>query len=325
MLIAVNTWQTNLVQNYTRVLDDISYEQELPSPRKMMFRYERTLLETCLYNLQLARDDYADLIRLCRPLSERTKQILEINDEDHGKAIMVFTVVTVIFLPLSFATSYFGMNTADIRDMNQTQSLFWAVAIPLTILTVGGCMLIGYNGNDLLDIISSLLRTITGKKKESPDAGGIGVSHRKPPPNLQLQISNTQELSNLDEAEFANPRLDERDGMLEDEWYRPVKGCSFTPKKKLAFAPPNVYQDEDEWIGAGWEKRNYGRYDEEVDDRQRRRYVEAAARLRRSEYVLQDDNGWNGEDAWYDRKDKEAWENTKRRCRGYDGRYDSYH
>lgn len=91
-----------------RVLDDTSYEQDTLS-RKSMFSYEQILLQSCLDDLQLVSEDYADLIRRCGPLSNRTKQSLEINEEDHGKAIMVFTVVTVIFLPLSFATSYLGM------------------------------------------------------------------------------------------------------------------------------------------------------------------------------------------------------------------------
>lgn len=90
------------------VLDDTSYECESLS-RKAMFGYEQVLLQSCLDDLQLVSEDYADLIRRCGPLGNKTKQSLEINEEDHGKAIMVFTVVTVVFLPLSFVTSYLGM------------------------------------------------------------------------------------------------------------------------------------------------------------------------------------------------------------------------
>ncbi|KAH6875795.1 hypothetical protein BKA58DRAFT_128904 [Alternaria rosae] len=109
VLQLVNVWQTNLVRNYMAVIDDSTYEKIIPS-RQAMYPYENALGRACLDHLCLVRQDYADLIRRCAPLSDRTKQILEINEEDHGKAIMVFTVVTVVFLPLSFVTSYFGMN-----------------------------------------------------------------------------------------------------------------------------------------------------------------------------------------------------------------------
>ncbi|KAI4954384.1 hypothetical protein J4E91_002097 [Alternaria rosae] len=134
VLQLVNVWQTNLVRNYMAVIDDSTYEKIIPS-RQAMYPYENALGRACLDHLCLVRQDYADLIRRCAPLSDRTKQILEINEEDHGKAIMVFTVVTVVFLPLSFVTSYFGMNASDIRDMDETQAVFWSVAIPLTCVT----------------------------------------------------------------------------------------------------------------------------------------------------------------------------------------------
>ncbi|KAF1937922.1 hypothetical protein EJ02DRAFT_514884 [Clathrospora elynae] len=205
VLIQVNTWQTNLVQNYTRVLDDTTYEKDIP-PRRSMFPYERSLLTSCLDNLDLAREEYLELIRRCDPLSDRTKQSLEINEEDHGKAIMVFTIVTVIFLPLSFVTSYLGMNTADIRDMDSQQSLFWSIAIPLTVVTVGSCLLIGYNGDEIGDAVASAYRTATGKQTTSTPARGISVAQRKRAGKLQSDSSSTLDNSLADEAEFASPR-----------------------------------------------------------------------------------------------------------------------
>src|SRR5690242_16586760 len=101
-----------------------------------MFPYERMLLSSITDSLALTDQEYRYLLTRCGPLSDSTKQSLEINEEDHGKAILVFTVVTVIFLPLSFVTSYLGMNTTDIRDMGSSSRLFWAIAVPLTALTM---------------------------------------------------------------------------------------------------------------------------------------------------------------------------------------------
>jgi hypothetical protein len=47
--------------------------------------------------------------------------------------------VTVVFLPLSAVASIFGMNTADVRDMEFSQWLFWVTAVPVTI----GVILLG--------------------------------------------------------------------------------------------------------------------------------------------------------------------------------------
>lgn len=37
----------------------------------------------------------------------------------------LFIIVTIIFLPLSFVSSFFGMNTSDIRNINDSQKVFW--------------------------------------------------------------------------------------------------------------------------------------------------------------------------------------------------------
>ncbi|KAG5798561.1 hypothetical protein H9Q69_002449 [Fusarium xylarioides] len=71
---------------------------------------------------------------------------IKIKAEDQNVAIYVFTLVTVVFLPLSFATSYMGMNTSDIRDMEQGQWIFWAVGCVLTVVVLLGVWAIAYRG-----------------------------------------------------------------------------------------------------------------------------------------------------------------------------------
>ncbi|KAF2026898.1 hypothetical protein EK21DRAFT_33642, partial [Setomelanomma holmii] len=193
-LIQVNTWQTKLIENYTRVVDDATCEKDVPH-RRAMFPFERMLLRSCLDNLELHLEDYRELSRRCNPLSDRTKQSLEINEEDHGKAIMVFTIVTIIFLPLSFVTSYLGMNTIDIRDMGSGQSLFWTIAIPLTAVTMGAAMFIGYNGDDLRDKLSAILHP----KKTAGTTG-----HKQGASRLN-STENVDSADVADNAEYASP------------------------------------------------------------------------------------------------------------------------
>ncbi|KAF4448955.1 hypothetical protein FALBO_16728 [Fusarium albosuccineum] len=64
------------------------------------------------------------------------------------RAIYAFTLVTIVFLPISTVSSIFGMNTTDVRDMEYSQWLYWVVAIPLTFLVIlAGLWFMGELGN----------------------------------------------------------------------------------------------------------------------------------------------------------------------------------
>lgn len=51
-------------------------------------------------------------------------------------AIYAFTIVTVIFLPLSAISIIFGTNTSDIRELQQGQWVYWATAVPVTVSVI---------------------------------------------------------------------------------------------------------------------------------------------------------------------------------------------
>ncbi|TAQ84963.1 hypothetical protein B7494_g6716 [Chlorociboria aeruginascens] len=48
-----------------------------------------------------------------------------------ARSILVFTALTIIFLPLSFFTSYFGMNLPDISEINS--KVFWTISGPISV------------------------------------------------------------------------------------------------------------------------------------------------------------------------------------------------
>lgn len=54
-----------------------------------------------------------------------------------ARSVIVFTAITIIFLPLSFFTSYFGMNVTDIVNTAHSSKYFWLIAGPVsgTIIT----------------------------------------------------------------------------------------------------------------------------------------------------------------------------------------------
>ena len=86
-------------------------------------------------------------------ISKHVSRMLEIQQENNGNAIIVFTLVTIIFLPLSWATSYLGMNTADVRNLQQGQWLFWTVALPLTATIMGLALVIVFKGETIREHI----------------------------------------------------------------------------------------------------------------------------------------------------------------------------
>ena len=71
-------------------------------------------------------------------------QSISLKEENNSKAILVFTVTTIIFLPLSFVTSYLGMNTSDLRSTSSRQSIFWIVGVPLTLIILGLALVLAF-------------------------------------------------------------------------------------------------------------------------------------------------------------------------------------
>ncbi|KAJ5925580.1 Mg2+ transporter protein CorA-like/Zinc transport protein ZntB [Penicillium verhagenii] len=62
------------------------------------------------------KHDLGGLDRLAEKASILLRSMIEVRKESNSKAITIFTIVTVVFLPLSFVTSYLGMNSVDIRN-----------------------------------------------------------------------------------------------------------------------------------------------------------------------------------------------------------------
>ena len=130
----------------------------IPHPDRATYRqlsYSRLSDPTAqlLENLQREYDDLCDLRENSNNLINRTIQLVNIRLEDHGKAILVFTIVTIIFLPLSFVSSFFGMNFSDIRNMERTQGLFWIISGSLTIGTVGFAIFLAFFGASIVDYL----------------------------------------------------------------------------------------------------------------------------------------------------------------------------
>src|SRR5204863_5048127 len=114
--------------------------------RYQQYQLECDVGQNFLDLLNNGNSDLDDLLQRLTALENRACYRLEILEENNSKVIFVFTVVTVIFLPLSCMTSYMGMNTVDIRNMGNSQATFWAAALPITGMVLFLAILVAYKG-----------------------------------------------------------------------------------------------------------------------------------------------------------------------------------
>lgn len=95
----MNSWQQQSFENLLKVLDPESFENPPPT-RFTMFHSESECLTAGLKDLDSKITELDALKHRTQYLREQLKQSVEILEEDHGKAILVFTMITTIFLPL---------------------------------------------------------------------------------------------------------------------------------------------------------------------------------------------------------------------------------
>jgi hypothetical protein len=61
-------------------------------------------------------------------------------------------------------SGFFGMNTADIRDIDARQSLYWTIAIPVTVAVLTCAFIYGYKGDEIGDWIHDRIRHRRGAR-----------------------------------------------------------------------------------------------------------------------------------------------------------------
>ncbi|RFN45024.1 mg2+ transporter [Fusarium flagelliforme] len=154
---AIQGVQGRLMDAYRTILDPdffatASTDWAYLKDRKAMFPLERTQLDLQVRKLAEDGKTLEGLRHIAQSTRHDMKQIIEVLEEGHGKAIRVFTFVTLFFLPLSFVTSFFGMNTRDIRDTEWDQRLFWSSAVPVTALVLALALIYGYKWEEVTEL-----------------------------------------------------------------------------------------------------------------------------------------------------------------------------
>lgn len=139
-VLSVLTQQLDVVNVFERSIQAQDEDRRMPYLPLLLDSRQDAVLATCKNTLAARVDRIKALQARAAELGEWHLGEIANNKDRQESAIMVFTIVTIIFLPLSFVSSVFGMNTSDIRDMEFKQWLYWVVAVPLTIFVIAGSL-----------------------------------------------------------------------------------------------------------------------------------------------------------------------------------------
>jgi hypothetical protein len=160
LIRSCNHSQWELLQDFRNVLEPCTFRVTTMT-RATRFRAERSFFINQMNMRHDSRIRIDGLDSRLADVSKHVVQMLEMRQENNGNAIIVFTLVTIIFLPLSWATSYLGMNTNDIRNLQQGQWLFWTIAGPLAALVIGAALIVVLKGEIIREF---LIKRETGLK-----------------------------------------------------------------------------------------------------------------------------------------------------------------
>ncbi|KAI0528046.1 hypothetical protein F5B22DRAFT_16968 [Xylaria bambusicola] len=130
-------------QDNSRLGDTIKLiAQRISEPMRTMIVATDEILDSIYNQIEAVRKDaeytHQQLLNLL-DLKQKTAALAEARaTTQQGRAIMLFTIVTIIFLPLSFFTSYFGQNVSDITgdDDNPTSLELWRYGAPISVAII---------------------------------------------------------------------------------------------------------------------------------------------------------------------------------------------
>lgn len=95
------------------------------------------VLSTARDDLSTRKDRLESLYSRLELLAEWHRTAIASNKDQQEAAVTVFTIVIIVFLPLSWLASIFGMNSSDIRELEYKQWIYWVVAVPFTCGVIG--------------------------------------------------------------------------------------------------------------------------------------------------------------------------------------------
>ncbi|KAK7931229.1 Mg2+ transporter protein- CorA-like/Zinc transport protein ZntB [Apiospora marii] len=94
------------------------------------------LLGDCKYWVDKRTREFSEMRTEAARLEAMNVTRIDTTKDRQEAAVYAFTMVTIVFLPLGTISSIFGMNTSDIANLESGQWVYWATAIPVTVLVI---------------------------------------------------------------------------------------------------------------------------------------------------------------------------------------------
>ncbi|KAF2756787.1 hypothetical protein EJ05DRAFT_78037 [Pseudovirgaria hyperparasitica] len=207
------------------------------------------IISDALAWVEYRKDQFAEMDARASELEAWNLRQIDSNKDRQEAAIYAFTIVTIIFLPLSFVAGFLGMNTTDVRDMELSQWVFWAAGVPLTVVIILISLLWAGEITNTWDGLKGMWAGVRGVRGES--SGGVG--------------GGAVEGFGLD-ADLISSGADER----KDSGIRRRRGL---------FGSGRPADGGSSWRD-GWQKRRRRGYSSESSDRRSQRRVVSRSRSR---------------------------------------------
>lgn len=130
--------------------------------RKLRYDFECNAIDRILMRIRENMKNCDELIERAKSHAVQNVQLVETFQDDNSKAIFVFTMVTILFLPLNFVASFFGMNVVGLSNTTSTLKHFWTVSLSLTFGIVIPCTIIALKGEEVFFGIARMYRGVKG-------------------------------------------------------------------------------------------------------------------------------------------------------------------
>jgi len=163
-ILATLESQLSVLDVFERSLEQQSVDNDAILIYSLGTSRQSIVIQNCKGRISGRIDKSKGLQLRAEELGEWHQTMVESNKDRQENAIMVFTIVTIIFLPLSFVASVFGMNTRDVRDMPYSQWAYWAAGLPLTVFVIVGSL---WWAGELEGVGSWFARTTSRSKKSA--------------------------------------------------------------------------------------------------------------------------------------------------------------
>ena len=117
--------------------------------RKLRFNFECKAIDKILTRIQEKITSCDELLERAEIHTIQNVQLVETFQDDNSKAILAFSLATILFLPMSFVTGFFGMNVIGISNTTTTLRQFFTLLVPLTVITAFGVTAVAFKAEDV--------------------------------------------------------------------------------------------------------------------------------------------------------------------------------